>query len=163
MKRFVNILGIFFISPEMAFVLILIIMIFLKPNFFIFLASRINTADDLIKCLALVPPTITWIIFSKKDDLLFPEKHPTDEFLQKWSDYHLLLDRYWICLVFGIISSIPTLYIWIFNNDLKNYITLAVFLGGIIVPLITFLTFFNATITLKRILSTIPENSKRKI
>lgn len=154
MKRTFDILRAVVISPEAVFIAVFALLVNLKPGIFISLASRINTADDLIKYLALIPASITVILMTKKDDLLFPDQHQAYYLLQKWPNYHLLLDRYWICIFWGILCSIPTLSIWIFDGDLTEYITFSLFFCGILTPIITLLTFFTATITLKRILST---------
>lgn len=154
MKRTFDILRAILVSPEAVFIAAFALVVSLKPEFFISLASRINTTEDLIKYLALIPASITVILMTKRDDLLFPDQHPADFLLQKWSGYHLLLDRYWICIFWGVLCSIPTLSIWIFSGDLTEYITFSLFFGGILTPIVTLLTFFVATITLKRILST---------
>ena len=154
MKRIFDIVRAVIISPECVFVAIFTFLVLVKPDIFISLASRVNTTDDLIKYLALVPPTIAVVLMRRKDDLLFPEQHPAYALLQDWPNYYLLLNRYWISVMWGILSSLITLWVWIFGGDLTEYITFSLFFCSIITSIITAFTFFSATITLKRILST---------
>jgi hypothetical protein len=153
MKRVIDIVRTFVISPEFLFVAIISLLVYIKPTIFAKLASMVNTADEPIKFLALVPISITVYLMSKKDELLFPEQHSSYKILQSWPDYQMLLDRYWIAITWGIICSLPCLAIWIFSGDLTNYIIFSLFFCSIITSVITALTFFGATITLRRILS----------
>lgn len=162
MKRTLNVIRAIIISPEFVFVAGFALLAYLKPDLFISLASRVNTAKEPVSYLALVPPTIVVILMRQKDDLLFPTQPPISDLLQNWPGYHLLLERYWITVTWGILTSFPTLWIWLFKGDLTEYITFSIFFCSIITSIITALTFFSATIMLKRILSTAAKNSVNK-
>ena len=151
MKRVINFLRIIIVSPEMAFIAVLCLSVYLYPVFFIWVASEVNAVEDVIKYLAFVPLALGGMIVRQKDELLFPT-HKSNNTLQEWPDYNsLLLDTYWGCLFFEAVSVVSTLGVWIFNADIKNYIVFSVFVGGIVVSIISYLTFFNSTITIKRI------------
>jgi hypothetical protein len=160
MKKILDVIGAIIISPEFVFVAGFALVVYLEPSVFISLAARVSTAKEQINYLSLVPPGIVLVLMKQKDDLLFPEQHPANNLLQEWPQYHLLLDRYWISVMWGILGSLYPLWVWIFQGDLTNYVTFSIFFCSIITSIITALTFFGATITLKRILSTSYERQK---
>lgn len=160
MKRFLDIIKALIISPEMGFVILFFSLAYLKPDVLLNLSSKVNTNDETIKFWALVPVSITIYFVTQRDDLLFPKEERLQEILNEWDGYHLLLDRYWICIFWGGLGSLLTLAIWLFKGDLSTSIIFSMFFGGIITPTITFLTFFSATITLKRLLSTSSKKTK---
>ena len=152
MKRTLGIVGIIIISPEMLAILLLTVLYFSVPQVFIWLASRVSPADEQLKFLALAPLALTGIIISKRNDLLFPE-HKESQLLQEWPDYKMILDRYWVCVLFSATCTGVSLGIWLVGLNLKDPVYLAVFMTSLIIPVITFFTFINATISLKRLLS----------
>lgn len=151
MRRTLGIVGIIIISPEMLAILLLTILYFAVPQVFIWLAFRVSTTDEQLKFLALAPLALTGIIINKRNDLLFPE-HKESQLLQEWPDYHLIYDRYWVCLLFSATCTGVSLVIWLIGLSLKDPAYLVVFLTSLIIPIITFFTFINATISLKRLL-----------
>ena len=152
MKRILSIIGIIIFSPEMFAILILIALYFIVPQIFVWIASRVSTADEQLKFLALAPLTLTIFIISKRSDLLFPE-HKENQILQEWPNYHMLLDRFWVCMLFSATSAGVSLAIWLIGLSLKNPTYLLAFMISLMVPLITLFTFINATISLRRFLS----------
>lgn len=154
MKRFLDILRAIVISPEMLFLAAFSLFAHLNQSYIISIASKTNTNEETIKYLALVPPSIIVFLYMRRDDLLFIDNHPKHNLIQEWPNFHMLLDRYWICILWGILGSVATVPIWIFNGDLSAINIFYLFFSGIITPIISLLTFFSATITIKRILST---------
>jgi hypothetical protein len=162
MKRVLDILKAVIISPEVGFIIFLFLLVYLRPDILRNLASQVNTNDETIKFWALVPVSVTIYFFTHRDDLLFPKEERLQEILNDWREYHLLLDRYWICIFWGGLGSLLTLAIWLFKGDLSIPSIFSIFFGGIITPTITFLTFVSATITLKRLLSTYSKKTAKK-
>lgn len=154
MKRVANFFRIIIVSPETAFIAVLYLCVYFYPVFFVELAHRINAVEAVIKYLAFVPVALGGVIVRQKDELLFP-KHKMNDILQKWPNYDfLLLDTYRVCLLFEAISIIATIGIWITGADLQNYLVFSVFMCGIVVAIISYVSFLNAIIRIKRILFT---------
>ena len=152
MNRVLYILKIVIISPEFASLAIIALLAFIQPNFFIWLSSRINTTNEMVKWFGLLPAGMTGVMVTRNTELLSPGPQETAKTLLQWSEYYKIEYRFWICLFFGTIGSIACGYVMLFG-DLKAYIMLTIFLGGIVISSISFLTFLSATITLKRIIS----------
>ncbi|RLD03645.1 MAG: hypothetical protein DRI32_07075 [Chloroflexi bacterium] len=158
MKQIKDFLYTFIVSPEMIFISIFGLLLYLSPSFFIQVAAKLNVAEGIIKPLALIPLGLLSLIIKQKNEILFPD-HELNAVLQKWPNYYLITNRYWTCVLFEGISLMFTGCIWIgiqmYEIDFKNYVVFALFVGGLVVSIITYLTFLNSTITIKRILFTI--------
>lgn len=157
MRRVLDVVRAILLSPEFVFAAGLALIVSLKSEIFISLASMVTSVDERINYLALISPAIVAVLIKQKDDLLFVSGHPMAGALQEWPQYHLILDRYWVTIMWCVLCSIITISIWILDGDLSHYIIFSLFFGSIIISLIASLTFFSATITLRRILSTMPK------
>ena len=154
MRRVLYILRIVVISPEFVALAVIALLLLVQPGIYIWFSSRINSGNEMIKWFGLLPAGMTGIMVTRNAELLSPYPQEAAKFLLQWPEYYKIEYRFWICLFFGIIGSIACGYVLLFG-DLKDYIMLAIFLGGITVSSISFLTFLSATITLKRIMSMI--------
>jgi hypothetical protein len=153
MRRVFYLFRVAIISPEFVSLAIIALLLYIQPSIFIWLSSKIDTTNEMVKWFSLLPAGITGILVSRNSELLSPGSQELSAILLKWPDYYKIEYRYWICLFFSILGAISCGSVSLFG-DLKNHIMLAIFLAGIIIASITFLTFLSATITLKRIIST---------
>jgi hypothetical protein len=154
MRRIPYILRIVIISPEFVALAVIALLALVQPSIFIWLSSRINSSNEMVKWLGLLPAGMTGVMITRNTELLSPNPQETSKVLLQWPEYYKIEYRFWICLFFGILGSVACGYVMLFG-DLKDHIMLALFLSGITVSSISFLTFLSATITLKRIVSTI--------
>jgi len=152
MKRFLYIIKTFFISPEFTFLAVTSLLVFLYPEIFIWLSTRINTTSEIVKYLYVLPAGITVYMVTQKRELLSPEPEKASESLLKWPDYHKISDSFWICITYGGLGTFFCFSTALFG-DLKDYRMLVVFLSGIVISIITVLTFINAAIVIKKIIA----------
>jgi hypothetical protein len=140
------------VSPETVAVLIVVVLHRFVPFPFTWLGSRLSGQNDPIQFLSLIPVGLVGLIVHGRGDLLFPE-HPAGRVLQEWPHYHMILDRYWATVLFSGGATLVTVGMWALQIPLNDPTHLAVFLGAILVSLITYLCFLNATISVRRVLS----------
>jgi len=154
MKRILYILRIIIISPEFISVAIIYLLLVIRPTIFIWLSANIDKTSDMVKWIFLLPTVLTGLILKDRSELLSPGSEKISKIILNWPDYNKIEYRFWISLAFAILGSALCIWISVFG-DLKNYVMMATFLSGIIISSISYLTFLSATITLKRIISTI--------
>jgi hypothetical protein len=122
------------------------------PQVFYFLGAQIRGNDESIKFLALVPVTMLGLVIHGRKDLLFPD-HPKNNLLQEWPEYYHILDRYWVTVFFGGVCILLSVGIWVLHLPLTNPEWLSIFMCSISVSTVTYFSFLNATIQVRRILS----------
>jgi hypothetical protein len=128
MSRVFYLFRICVISPEFVFLSVMALLTYLQPSFFIWLSSQINSTNETIKWLGLLPAGLTSVMVTQRSELLSPGSEAISKVLLSWPDYHKIESRFWLCLFFGILGSIFCLYVLLFG-DIKNYIILVIFIS----------------------------------
>lgn len=152
MKRIWNLFIAITISSETLVTLIYFLLYMCVPQIFQLLGSQIGSNSEPIKFLALVPTVLLGLIIHGRKDLLFPDHHKNN-LLQEWPEYYHILDRYWVTVLLCGVCIFLTVGIWALHLPLTEPRWLAVFLCSISISIVTYLTFLNATIQVRRVLS----------
>lgn len=160
MKRAKEFMIALLVSPEILVVVIFLLIYEFIPKLFIFIGAVIRE-NEPVKFLALTPVSMLGLMIHGRKELLFPE-HEKTEFLLAWEGYYLILDRYWISIVFCGVCVIASVAVWSAGAALGEPDIAAIFLCAIIVSLVTYITFHNATIRLRRELAKIKHMDDNK-
>lgn len=153
MKRARDISVTVFASPEMIVILgIVAIYLCLGPAL-ARLGSRIEAGPAATQWLALVPAVLLGVAAKDHSDILSPEG-PHAAAYQRWPRYRMVKDRYFITLAYLLACTIVTVSLWALNVDFAEPAQLCLFFGSIAVSVTTFVLFFVAKITLRRLLAT---------
>lgn len=152
MKRIWDVLASIFVSFEFLLALFLIFFyVFFEPQISA-LGMKINAGPDAVKWLSLIPVALLALVFKDYSSLLFPEGPLADSF-QRWPRYRMVKDRYVITITFQGISAVVAIWFWITGIDFTNSIHFCLFFGAILLAAVTFIQFFWAKITLRRLLA----------
>lgn len=125
----------------------------LFPQLLIAFGQRISEAGDNIKLLALLPAMLFWFVMTNVRQVLSPQ-HRLNSVLQEWPDYHMLTRRYYFTLTVCAGGAVVGGCTWVFGMALTEPTYLALFMGSVLLPLISFLSFHIASVSLTRILDT---------
>ncbi len=155
MKKVLDFIRFFFISPEFVLGITIFTTLILFPEIAKFVSSYIfNTEmkwNDYLKLLGI--PT-TSVIFTYKfgDIILNPEDKKNRVTLKKWSKYWMLKNRIWFAIIISVLSLLGSLWSWYYavNTDITyGTIFLMTFWS---VSLISFSTVALAKLSIKDIL-----------
>lgn len=151
MKRLLNIIRTFFISPEFIALLVVYILFLYFPTTFENIGKSFINPNEYIKYIALLPMAFTGIIFTHIiKSILFPEEKR--KALYEWQDYFLLRDRVMIGAIISILCSVSCILIFLFQASVESKYVALIFISSILISSISVFTMFLATIAIREIL-----------
>lgn len=151
MKRILDIIRAFCVSPEVACILLLAIGGCVFYDWLADFLPHLFLNQDAFKWVAIVPVAPLALTINERQKLLSPDSRLSSWYLE-WPEYHMIKDRYFITLVWEIASICVTVSIWLFGLKITDPLVFILFLGGIIVSIVSYCLLLNATIKLKQLL-----------
>lgn len=152
MKRFLDIVVAIAISFETVVVVSCVAASLWLGDPIATLGARMQQDAELVRWLALLPVGLLGFTVMKHKWLLLPRSESTKA-LRQWPKYHMIQDRYGVALVWLLLSSAVTIYLWATAIDFASVNQFVWFFGAIMVSLVATGTVFWAGITLDQILA----------
>lgn len=150
MDRTKDFLVALFLGPEVATVLVIVIIRYAFASTIDAIGEAIVVRDAPIQYLAGVPAIVLGYVVAERKQLLFPES-AANEILQEWPDYHSIVTRYYLTFGWALLATAIGVGCWAFG-ELSDVNCLIALLGAVLLSLATFVPFFHATYKLKRLL-----------
>nr|WP_131515295.1 hypothetical protein [Pseudomonas chengduensis] len=152
MNRFKNLAIAFFVSPEILLALGVFAFVTLSPESAANLGNAIRSESEIWKYL----PALTFIFAGAAINYSFklraPLENSSNKALYQWPLYHLLVDRVYIGLFYGISSAAASFILWIIGQQLSPHHVALVFLIATTVSGTTALTMLLAQQKLRELL-----------
>jgi len=150
MKKLLEILRFFFVSPE--FVLILLAIVLYKYfNDFIFnFTEPLRKNSEAIRYLSLMPAGLAVWIFTKGKSLLFPEKDKK-EILHNWPDYWKLRLGFDVSLFYSGLFVLTGFISWVLDWSIKDSLPVMMSLTSVLGSAIVCYTVYKSQITVNEL------------
>lgn len=130
MKRLIDIVRFTLISPEFAWVLALIVLVYIYPTPLIIVGDKIGENDEVWKWLPTLPLIFAGVTFKLSSKVRAPFDRGNKQ-LYEWFQYNRITDRLYASYFLISASVLATISIWMFSEDLTPTIMGVVFLSSV--------------------------------
>ena len=151
MKIFIDFIYSFIVSFEFIIIVISIIID-------IYFDVRINNIAvllfkdiELLKSVALLPLILLSFTVVREKTLLFPNKNKNNV-LQKWADFYLLKNRYYVALIYLVICSFVGFVLYLLKDNIEQHLFLVILIDVISISFIATSSVFMASIKVRELL-----------
>ncbi len=151
-RRFVEILRLYLISPEVGVILATCGAALFYPEPLIRLGCEVASKDSVVQYIALIPVAILTGSFKLSKEMLRPLEGLSNKVLYEWNNYWRIKYRALAPITFCFIASLFSIGIWIFKGAIDPLLIGCILVGTVIVSAVTILTQFIAYLRLREIL-----------
>ncbi|BFM20114.1 hypothetical protein [Gilvimarinus japonicus] len=130
MKRILDVVRFTFVSPEFAWILGLIALLYVYPYPLIVVGEKIGANDEVWKWLPTLPLLFSGITFRLSSKVRAPFDKGNKQ-LYEWLDFYRITDRLYTAYILAAISSISIISIWIFPDTFSLAIIGLVFFAAV--------------------------------
>ncbi len=152
MKKNYDILRMALISPELCFLLAVVLVYQLWPDVLSFAGQPFKEKGDVWKYLPTLPILFTGIVFKGGEKIRAPLDNAMNKILYEWPFYNFLRNRVLFSFFICIFCSISAISLWIFIDSLKPSIVGAIYISATGISGLTALCIILALPSLKEIL-----------
>lgn len=153
MKRAFDIARMTFISFELLWTMVVVTAGMFYPETVSAIGEQLSGNPDLWKALYTIPLGLTVYAFIASYRMRAPLNKQENRALYNWPGYQRLVDRVFLSMVLCVISSVGTLSIWIFQNEITSLLLGVLFLIFCGVPAIVVFLLIISEQRLKEILT----------
>jgi hypothetical protein len=131
MKKILFTLKVFFVSFEFLVISLCLLSLLNYPQEIKNIASQIESNNEILKFLAIIPIGIFVWIIKEARELLFPGEK-INNILHEWPEYWKLRIHFNVALFYSFIFLALGLSVWIFGLDINNEIGFVLLIVSII-------------------------------
>ncbi len=133
MTQWRNILIAIITAPELLIALAVYALWLFQPSIVEFLGDRLKAESENWKYLNFLPAALLAASFKYATKIRAPSEAKSNKTLYDWPEYHLLVARVNMALVFAGLAATCLVSLWLFGKHLENSIVGAVFLAGTLI------------------------------
>lgn len=152
MKKPIDIIRLLFISPEVVFLLVILLVYQLKPEWLFLVGLPFKKNGEIWKFLPSLPILFTGVVIKVGGKIRAPLENSSNKLLYGWPLYSFLRNRVLVSIFICILCSIGALTIWLFIENLTPITVGAIYLLSVGISGLTALCIVLALPTLKEIL-----------
>lgn len=152
MNRLKHFLIAAFVSPEVAIGLAVAVFAISAPKLAAALGDAIRSDAEVWKYLPVLTLVFSGAVINASFKLRAPLESFSNKILYHWSAYHLLVDRVYIGLFYGICSAAASLALWIVGQKIGPILVASIFLAATLISGVTALSMLLAQQKLRELL-----------
>jgi hypothetical protein len=133
MTQWRNILIAIITAPELLLALAVYAFWLFQPSIVEFLGDRLKSDAENWKYLNFLPAAFLAASFKYAARIRAPSEAKTNKTLYNWPEYHLLIARVNMALVFSGLAATCLVSLWLFGKQLESSVVGAIFLAGTLV------------------------------
>jgi hypothetical protein len=119
-RKLVEILRVYIISPEMLVIALSFAAVLLYPEQVALWGMEVSREDSKLQYIALIPVALLGVAYTLSKDILKPLDGMTNRILYEWDNYWQLKYRTLAALFFCLSSAVSAIGLWVFKTRVPS-------------------------------------------